>query len=131
MAQVYRAKDSPKLTLPGRTAIDLVSGPKGSKAVSLRLVEVPVQKPGESLRGPHVHKYFEECMYVVSGEGVTHTDTGSYPIKPGEAILVAAGERHVTRNTGNVPLVLLCFFPAPEMMVGTEDVPELKTQSRA
>jgi hypothetical protein len=25
-----------------------------------------------------------------------------------------------------VPLVLLCFFPAPEMMVGTEDVPELK-----
>jgi mannose-6-phosphate isomerase-like protein (cupin superfamily) len=131
MAQVFNEADSPKLTLRGRTAIDLVSGPKGSKAVSLRLVEVPVQKPGDSLRGPHVHKYFEECMYVVSGEGITHTDNGSYPIKPGEAILVAAGERHVTRNTGSVPLVLLCFFPAPELMVGTEDVAELKPQSRA
>jgi mannose-6-phosphate isomerase-like protein (cupin superfamily) len=128
MAQVFRESESPKLTLPGRSAIDLVSGPKGSKAVSLRLVEVPVQKPGDKLRGPHVHNYFEECMYVVSGEGITYTDNGTYPIKPGEAILVAAGERHVTRNTGSVPLVLLCFFPAPEMMVGTEDVSELRTQ---
>ena len=131
MAQVYSEADSPKLTLPGRSAIELVSGPKGSKAVSLRLVEVPVQWPGDKLRGPHVHKYFEECMYVVSGEGITYTDDGTYPIKPGEAILVAAGERHVTRNTGDVPLVLLCFFPAPEMMLGTEDVAELKPTARA
>jgi mannose-6-phosphate isomerase-like protein (cupin superfamily) len=127
MAQVFRPADSPKLTLPGRTAVELVSGPKGARAVSLRLVEVPVECAGDKPRGPHVHRYFEECIYVLSGEGITHTSTGAYPIGPGEAILIAAGEPHVTRNTGIVPLVLLCFFPTPEMMVGTEDVPDLES----
>lgn len=127
MARAFRLADSVKLVLPGRTAIELVSGPKGAKAVSLRLVEVPVECAGEELRCPHVHRYFEECIYVVSGEGITHTGTGAYPIAEGEAILVAAGEPHITRNTGTVPLVLLCFFPAPEMMVGTEDVPNLES----
>lgn len=129
MATVFRQADSPQLKLPGRSATEMVSGPRGSKAVSLRVVEVPVPQPDETLRGPHVHTYFEECMYVLSGEGVTQTDTGSYPLKPGEAILVPAGEAHVTRNTGTVPLVLLCFFPAPEMTVGTHDVPALKSRA--
>lgn len=126
MAQVFAQAASPRLDLPGRIAIDMVSGVGGSKAVSLRVVEIPVAKPGETLRGPHVHEYFEECMYVLAGEGVTSTDTGRYELKPGDAILVPAGEAHVTRNTGSVPLVLLCFFPAPDMMVGTHDVTALK-----
>jgi len=129
MAHVFRQSESARLNLPGRSAIDMVSGRRGSAAVSLRVVEVPVQQPGDTLRGPHVHRLFEECMYVLSGEGVTHTDTGTYPLKSGEVILVAAGEAHVTRNTGAVPLVLLCFFPAPDMTVGTEDVAALKTAS--
>jgi mannose-6-phosphate isomerase-like protein (cupin superfamily) len=114
MAQVFDQVASPRLNLPGRNAVDVVSGVRVAKAVTLRLVEMPVQKPGEVLRGPHVHEYFEECMYVLSGEGMTCTDTGRYPLKAGEAILVPAGEAHVTRNTGSVPLVLLCFFPAPD-----------------
>ena len=32
-----------------------------------------------------------------------------------------AGEKHVTRNTGEVPLMLLCFFPVPDIVPGTED----------
>jgi mannose-6-phosphate isomerase-like protein (cupin superfamily) len=37
------------------------------------------------------------------------------PIKPGDIVLIPAGEKHMTRNTGNVPLVLLCFFPTPDV----------------
>ena len=57
---------------------------------------------------------------VLSAQGVTQTDPGSYPVKPGEAILmgeailVAAGERHVARNTGTAPLVLLRVSDAGE-----------------
>jgi hypothetical protein len=29
----------------------------------------------------------------------------------------------MTRNTGNVPLVLLCFFPAPDVMAATVEFP--------
>lgn len=129
MATVVKPGDAKRLHLPGRSALDIMSGARGSQAVSLRLVEVPVPLAGEPLRGPHVHKHFEECMYVLSGEGVTHTDAGSYPLSAGETILVPAGEAHVTRNTGREPLMLLCFFPAPDMTAGTEDVPALKTQS--
>ena len=37
--------------------------------------------------------------------------TSQHPLRAGDTILVPAGEMHVTRNTGAVPLVMLCFFP--------------------
>jgi mannose-6-phosphate isomerase-like protein (cupin superfamily) len=129
MAVVVKPAEGKRLHLRGRSALDVMSGARGSRAVSLRVVELPVQLPGDTLRGPHVHRNFEECMHVLSGEGVTYTDAGSYPLTAGDTILVPAGEAHVTRNTGHEPLVLLCFFPAPDMTVGTEDVAALKTQS--
>lgn len=123
MARVFTQAEAKRLGLTGRTSLEIISGQQGSQAVSLRLVEIPVPEPGEALRGPHVHKDFEECMYVLSGEGETHAASGVYPLRAGNAILVPAGEAHVTRNTGKEPLVLLCFFPAPDVSVGTEDVP--------
>lgn len=122
MARVVTLGQAKRFGLPGRNVLELMSGEKGSHAVTLRVVEVPVPKPGEALRGPHVHRHFEECMYVLSGKGETHADSGVYPLKEGDVILMPAGEVHVTRNTGPTPLILLCFFPAPDMMVGTEDV---------
>ena len=62
-------------------------------------------------------------MYVLAGEGRTLTPNGSYPVRQGDTILVPADEPHVTRNTGTVPLVLLCFFPNPDVAKSTEDLP--------
>ena len=39
----------------------------------------------------------------------------------GDTILVPAGELHATRNIGNEPLVLLCFFPVGDISRGTEE----------
>ena len=123
MARVLTQADAKKLGLAGRKSLEIVSGEKGSRAVTLRLVEIPVPLPGETLRGPHFHGDFEECIFVMSGEGTTHADSGTYPLKAGDTILLPPGERHVTRNTGAEPLILLCFFPVADVAKGTRDVP--------
>ncbi len=123
MARVVTPAQARRLGLPGRVSFEIVSGAMGASNASLRLVEIPVPREGEALRGPHVHHGFEECMYVLAGEGSTLTASGAHPVRQGDTILVPADEPHVTRNTGTVPLVLLCFFPTPDVAKSTEDLP--------
>ena len=124
MARVLTIGEAKRLGLPGRTSLEIVSGEKGAHAITLRLVEIPVPQAGEKPRGPHYHDKFEECIYVLSGTGTTYADSGEYPLNAGDSILMPAGERHVTRNTGREPLMLLCFFPVPDITKGTFDVPQ-------
>lgn len=111
MVRIIRSGDARDLNLPGRRSREIVSAETGSEAVTLRLVEIPVPQPDESPRDLHRHGSFEECMYVLSGQGTTHTESGEYPVETGDTILVPPGELHVTRNTGTSPLRMLCFFP--------------------
>ena len=116
MARVIRSHEASSLGLPGRISSEIVSGAHGgSRAVTLRLVEIPVPSPGEAGRGRHCHDGHEECMYVLSGEGLTTSGDAQHPLRAGDTILVPPGEMHVTRNTGTVPLVMLCFFPVREI----------------
>jgi quercetin dioxygenase-like cupin family protein len=121
MARVLTQGEAKSMGLPGRKSLEIVSGEKGSQAVTLRLVEIPVAKPGDALRGPHFHQGFEECIYVMSGEGCTEADGGRHPLKAGDTILIPPGEKHVTRNTGVEPLVLLCFFPVSDISKRTQE----------
>jgi quercetin dioxygenase-like cupin family protein len=111
MARVLTQAQAKNLGLPGRKSLEIVSGEKGSRAVTLRLVEIAVPRAGDKPRGRHFHSDTEECIYVLSGEGRTESESGDHRLKAGDAILIPAGEPHVTRNTGGEPLVLLCFFP--------------------
>jgi uncharacterized cupin superfamily protein len=111
MARVLSQQQARNLGLPGRKSLEIVSGEKGSRAVTLRLVEIAVPQPGDKPRGRHFHSDTEECIYVLSGEGRTESDSGDHGLKAGDTLLIPAGETHVTRNTGSEPLVLLCFFP--------------------
>jgi quercetin dioxygenase-like cupin family protein len=115
VARVLTQSEAKSMGLPGRKSLEIVSGEKGSQSVTLRLVEIPVHKPGEALRGPHYHQGFEECIFVMSGEGCTEADSGKHPLRTGDTILIPPGEKHVTRNTGTEPLVLLCFFPVSDI----------------
>lgn len=121
MARVLTLAEARQLGLAGRKSLEIVSGEKGAQAVTLRLVEIPVPKPGDALRGPHFHNGFEECIYVLSGQGCTEADSGKYPLKSGDTILIPSGEKHVTRNTGNEPLMLLCFFPVADISKRTQE----------
>ena len=118
MARLINPAQGKRLPLPGRTSLEPISGEIGSR-VSVRIAEVPVAKAGDPPRGPHLHRGFEEVIYVLSGEGTTCAESGEIPIKPGDIVLIPAGEKHMTRNTGTVPLVLLCFFPVPDVSGGT------------
>jgi quercetin dioxygenase-like cupin family protein len=120
MARLLKQSEAKKLGLPGRTSLEPVSGEIGSR-VSFRIAKVAVPQPGDKPRGPHRHNGFEECIYVLRGTGVSHSESGEIPIKPGDIILIPANEKHMTVNTGTEPLVLLCFFPVPDVSAGTQE----------
>jgi mannose-6-phosphate isomerase-like protein (cupin superfamily) len=122
MARVITPHQAKRLGLPGRVSHEIISGAMGAHNASVRLVEIPVAKPGETARGPHVHHGFEECIYVLSGEGRMVTPSGVQAIGAGDTVLVPAEEPHVTRNTGGATLLLLCFFPTPDVARSTEDL---------
>ena len=120
MARVLKQAEAKRLGLPGRTSLEPVSGEIGSK-ISVRIAQIAVPQPGDRPRGPHVHRDFEECIYVLSGQGTMHAESGEHPVGPGDILLVPAGEKHMTVNTGAEPLVLLCFFPVPDVTAGTTE----------
>ena len=122
MAIVVKPHQAKSLGLPGRVSNEIVSGAHvGARGVTLRLVEIPVAQVGEPQRGRHCHDGHEECMYVLSGEGVTSSGTQTHALKAGDTILVPRGEMHVTRNTGAESLVMLCFFPVAAIDIRLED----------
>ncbi|MGB6537875.1 MAG: cupin domain-containing protein [Xanthobacteraceae bacterium] len=120
MARLLKQTDARILNLPGRLSREAVSGAIGSH-LSFRLVEIAPPRPGETPRGPHLHRDFEECIYVLSGKGAMHAESGVHSIAPGDTLLVPPGEKHMTVNTGHEPLMLLCFFPVPDVAAGTTE----------
>jgi quercetin dioxygenase-like cupin family protein len=121
MASVFTPSDAKTLSLPGRLSREVVSGKVGAERVSFRVVEIAPSAHGETPRGPHFHENFEECIYVISGSGVTETDGAEHPLQAGDTILIPPGELHVTRATGDAPLKLLCFFPIAAVAPGTTE----------
>ena len=121
MARLFKRGEAKELGLPGRKAMEIVSGERGAHGVTLRLVEIPVVKPGDAQRAAHQHSEFEECIYTLSGQGTTIADSGEYEMGPGDTLLMPPGEKHVTRNTGSEPLVLLCFFPVGDISAATQE----------
>jgi mannose-6-phosphate isomerase-like protein (cupin superfamily) len=126
MARLLKQSEAKRLGLPGRTSLEPVCGEIGSR-VSFRIAEIAPVKPGDKPRGPHLHDGFEECIYVLRGTGVMHAESGEIPIKPGDIVLVPPNEKHMTLNTGPEPLVLLCFFPVPDVSGGTTEFASFKS----
>jgi uncharacterized cupin superfamily protein len=121
MARLFKQGEAKELGLPGRKAVEIVSGERGARGVTLRLVEIPAVQPGDMVRAAHQHSDFEECIYTLSGQGTTFADSGEYEMRPGDTLLMPAGEKHVTRNTGSEPLLLLCFFPVADIAAATQE----------
>jgi quercetin dioxygenase-like cupin family protein len=111
VARVVRQGEAKQLHLPGRNSVEIVSAEAGSRSVTLRRVEIPASSTDSPPRALHRHNSFEECIFVLSGRGTTHTAGGEYELVAGDTILIPPGEAHATRNTGTDRLVLLCFFP--------------------
>ncbi len=115
MVRIVRLDEARNLGLAGRTSLEIFSANEGAEAVTLRYVEIPVPAADEGLRRPHTHNDCEECIHVLSGHGMFCTADGESELVPGDTVLVPPGELHVTRNTGDTPLALLCFFPVSDL----------------
>jgi mannose-6-phosphate isomerase-like protein (cupin superfamily) len=128
MVKVIALADARAMSLPGRTAREIIAAHAGAERMTVRLVEIAPAKPGEIGRGPHVHQGFEECIHVLDGRGITRTDTGEFPVAAGDTVLVPPGERHATYNTGSTRLRLLCFFPVNDIRPGTREFADWSEQ---
>ncbi|SRR5579875_408666 len=122
MTRVIPSGSGRRLTLPGRSAVELVSGAAGDGQVTLRRVTIPPERGETPARRPHRHEC-EEVMVVLAGTGTFVAGGRADPVGPGDAIVVTPGEPHHTRNTGDGDLVLLCFFPVPDLPRATVELP--------
>jgi mannose-6-phosphate isomerase-like protein (cupin superfamily) len=121
VSAVIPAGQGRTLALPGRSAVELVSGAEGGYDVTVRRVTIPPEDGSAPARGPHRHDGCSEVILIVSGEGEFTTPSRNWPVGPGDVIVVSPGEPHRTRNTGPGDLVSLCFFPVADLAVVTSE----------
>lgn len=122
MTRLIPAGAGHRLTLPGRSAVELVAGKTGDGQVTLRRVTIPPVCAGTVARGPHHHEC-EEVMVVLAGAGTFIADGQAAAVGTGDVIVVSPGEPHQTWNTGDSDLVMLCFFPVADLPQVTVELP--------
>ena len=66
----------------------------GSKYIGVGITEYA---PGTA-HELHQHPGQEEVIYVLEGEGITRTDAGDQPIRPGAFVFIPADTEHATIN---------------------------------
>lgn len=121
MVSVFSQSDWAELTLPGRRSWDIVSSRTGSSAVTMRYVEIPPEGTVGQSRMKHKHIDREEVIWVLAGLGSVEGRDGPITVAAGQVIYVPANEPHMTRNSGQETLRLLCFFPEAEIGKHTQE----------
>ena len=77
----------------------------GLKRTGVNLIRVP---SGKESFVYHSHRYEEEWIYVLEGEGIALIDGGEYPVGPGDFIgFPTPSVAHNMRNSGPADLVYL------------------------
>ena len=75
----------------------------------------------------HVHHFEEECIYVLSGQGVAMLGEESHPIGPGDFIgCPLNGVAHCMKAEGSEPLV--CLVVGQRLPQDVSDYPNVKTR---
>jgi quercetin dioxygenase-like cupin family protein len=85
----------------------VVIGPaEGAPFFNMRVFEV---QSGHAT--PYHNHWWEHEVFVLSGQGVVHTDRGETPVSHGSAVFVPGGDMHQFRNIGDDVLRFLCLVP--------------------
>lgn len=102
--------------LPGRSSADPMKG-AGDTGCSVRVVRIA---PGP--RTAHVHPHSVEVAYVIDGVGTAWEGDVATGVGPGDLLVVPQGVSHATVATGPAVLVLVCFFPHPDLRTNIEEL---------
>lgn len=95
----------PELTNPEGEIVQELLGLQVGKAQSHSLAEVTIP-PGKSSTA-HYHRQSEESYLILSGEGTLIVNQVSYPLTPGDAVLIQPLEIHQLFNAGPAALVFI------------------------
>ncbi|MBF0567038.1 MAG: cupin domain-containing protein [Nitrospirae bacterium] len=61
----------------------------------------------------HKHAMSEELYHVISGKGEMVLGVSVFAIAAGDTVCIVAGTEHMVKNTGGVPLKILCCSSPP------------------
>lgn len=102
--------------LTGRRSADPL--PQGVETgCSVRVVRIAAGP-----RTPHVHPHSAEVAYVAEGAGTAWEGDVATDVTVGDLLVVPAGVPHATVATGSSDLVLVCFFPHPDLVANIEEL---------
>lgn len=93
-------------TFDGVTIRRVISEVDGAENFTMDIFEIA---PGGHT-GYHRHPWEHE-VFVISGSGVCRDHEGEKPFRPGDVIYIAPNEPHELRNSGTVPVQLVCVIP--------------------
>lgn len=103
--------------LPGRRSADPLAG-AGDAGASVRVVRIDPGGP----RSPHRHPRSTEVVYVVEGSGRAWQDGAVHRVMAGDVVLVPRGVPHATIPDSDSSLLLVCFFPDPDLATNLEEL---------
>jgi mannose-6-phosphate isomerase-like protein (cupin superfamily) len=96
----------------------VVLGDAHSQAAQMTLA------PGDTEGGPgNRHGGADQWLYVVSGAGEAVIDGGRVELCEGTLVLIARGEEHEIRNTGEGPLRTLNIYVPPAYTEEGDELP--------
>ncbi len=77
----------------------------GLQSIGVHIISV---EPGNYSTEYHLHHFEEECIYVLSGQGIAQLGEDAFAISPGDFIgCPINGVAHTMQATGKEPLVCL------------------------
>ena len=80
-----------------------------------------IMPPGHD--GPyHYHRERESLIMVISGEAIEIVEGEETPIKAGDILFIAPGEKHMISNRSDQELRFLEFFTFPPVLADFEPV---------
>ena len=64
--------------------------------------------PPGAITALHLHHVTEEIYHITSGTGLMTLGNEQFAVAPGDTICIAPGTPHCIKNSGDVPLRILC-----------------------
>lgn len=107
--------------LPGRESADPFRELPDMAAANLSVRIVRLRY--DPARTAHVHAHSAEAVFVVAGQGTLWMDGVRTRIDTGDTSLIPAGVPHATLPDPGGDMVLVCFFPHPDLRVNIEELP--------
>jgi mannose-6-phosphate isomerase-like protein (cupin superfamily) len=84
-------------------------------------------KPGEDI-GMEIHKYIDQILVFVQGNGEANINGQKSPIKEGDLAFVPAGIPHDFTNIGSTDLKLYTTYSPPNHSPGTLQITKADTK---